>query len=168
MPGLTKIPATPLTRALIALVGGAIYVGSLDLVFACGYWWWLHGVEPWRIFQVIASGVLGSRSFHDGIASAALGLILQYAISFVMVGTYYVVSGWLPALVRRGWWIYGVLYGLWLYLAMTHIVLPLSATAKGSALPSWVIGSILESALLIGPPIAWIARRVRQDRVAAA
>jgi len=162
MPSLPKVAASSMTRVAIALVGGAIYVGSLDLVYACGYWWWLHNVPPGRILQVIASGVLGKRSFDDGIASVSLALVLQYAISFVMVGAYYVVSGWLPALIRRGIWIYGALYGLWLYIAMNDIVVPLSAAAKGSTIPSWVIGSIVESILLIGVPIAWIARWTRK------
>jgi hypothetical protein len=143
------------------LIAGAVYVGTLDLVFACGYWALLHGVPPARIIQVIASGVLGRRSFEMGISSVLLGLCLQYAISFVMVWAYYLASGWIPALIRRGIWIYGVLYGLWSYVAMNDIVVPLSAAMKGSTIPSWVVGSILESALLIGPPIAWLARRAR-------
>lgn len=162
MPIVSKVAVSSMTRVAVALVGGAFYVGLLDLVYACGYWWLLHGVPPERILQVIASGVLGRRSFDDGIASASLGLALQYAISFAMVGTYYVVSGWMPALIRRGIWIYGALYGLWLYVAMNDIVLPLSAAAKGSTISSWVVGSIVESVLLIGLPIAWIARWARK------
>ena len=162
MPVLSRLPASSVARPPMLLIGGTVFVGTLDLVFACGYWGLLHGVPPSRIIQVIASGVLGRRSFDEGISSVLLGLFLQYAISFVMVGAYYVVSGWIPALVRRGIWIYGVLYGLWQYVAMNGIVVPLSAAAKGSSIPSWVVGSILESALLIGPPIAWIARWARQ------
>ncbi|MEW9573601.1 hypothetical protein ABQJ54_17745 [Rhodanobacter sp. Si-c] len=161
MPVLSKVAASSMARVAVALVGGAVYVGSLDLVYACGYWWLLHGVPPGRILQVIASGVLGRRSFDGGIASVSLGLLLQYAISFVMVGAYYVVSGWMPALIRRAIWIYGALYGLWLYVAMNDVVVPLSAAAKGSTIPSWVVGSIVESVLLIGVPIAWIARWAR-------
>lgn len=161
MPILSRLPATAATRPPMLLIGGTVFVGTLDLVFACGYWRLLHGVPPTRIIQVIASGVLGRRSFDEGGASVLLGLFLQYAISFVMVWAYYAVSGWVPALIRRGIWIYGVLYGLWLYVAMNDIVVPLSAAMKGSTIASWVVGSILESALLIGPPIAWIARRAR-------
>lgn len=161
MPILSKAAASSMPRVAVALVGGAFYVGSLDLVYACGYWRLLHGVPPERILQVIASGVLGRHSFDEGAASASLGLVLQYAMSFVMVGAYYVVSGWIPALIRRGIWIYGALYGLWLYVAMNDIVVPLSAAAKGSTIPSWVVGSFVESVLLIGLPIAWIARWAR-------
>jgi hypothetical protein len=161
MPVLSRLSTSTVVRPAMLLAGGAVYVGTLDLAFACGYWGVLHGVPAARIIQVIASGVLGGRSFDEGIHSVLLGLLLQYTISFVMVWAYYVVSGWIPALVRRGIWIYGVLYGLWLYVAMNDIVVPLSAAMKGSTIPSWVAGSILESALLIGPPIAWIARRAR-------
>lgn len=159
----SRLSAATVTRPAMLLIGGAIFVGTLDLLYACGYWWLLHGVLPARIIQVIASGVLGRRSFDDGGASVLLGLVLQYAISFVMVWAYYLVSGWMPALIRRGIWIYGVLYGLWLYVAMNDIVVPLSAAMKGSTVPSWVVGSVLESALLIGPLVAWIARRARVD-----
>ncbi|MFK2878519.1 hypothetical protein [Rhodanobacter hydrolyticus] len=157
----SRLPVATVTRTATLLIGGAVFVGTLDLVYACGYWRLLHGVPPARIIQVIASGVLGRHSFDEGGISVLLGLVLQYAISFVMVWAYYMVSGWMPALIRRGIWIYGVLYGLWLYVAMNDIVVPLSPAMKGSTVPSWVVGSILESALLIGPLIAWIARRAR-------
>lgn len=142
----------------LVLIGAAMLIGALDLIYACTYWNISRGVPPIQIFQTVASGLLGMHSFRDGTVTVLLGALLQYLMLQVMVGTYYVVSRRLPALIRQPW-LYGPLYGLLLYVVMNIIVVPLSAAPKTPFVLSWIIGSIAMHVCVIGPLIAWFVRR---------
>lgn len=134
----------------------ALLAGTLDIAFACT-WWGLQGVPPLRIGQGIAAGLMGPSSFQGGEASAGLGFVLHYAIMLAMAAAYFVAARRLPAL-RAHPLAAGALYGLLLYVAMNHVVVPLSAAAPGPDDIAWRLASIVAHVLLVGIPIAWMAR----------
>lgn len=159
---------SPITRAAGAgadpfkwLGPGALAMGTLDLVFASTFWAIKAGVPATRIFQSIAAGVLGESSFTGGPASATLGIILHYAIIAAMMLSYYLVARRVPQMVDR-WLPFGALYGLWLYVAMTFIVVPLSAAGPGSRNALWM-GLSVAMHVLIGIGCAWCARKALDD-----
>lgn len=131
--------------------------GTLDIVYACLFWWLKAGVSPVRIFQSVAAGLLGQASFMGGGATAVLGLVLHFFIATSMAVTYFLVARRWSLLVRLPW-LCGNVYGLLLYAIMQGIVLPLSAAGHGSRDPLWVGGSIVVHMLLIGLPMALFAR----------
>lgn len=141
-------------------------LATADLIFACTYWHQLYDVPPSRLLQNIASGLLGKPAFKGGNQTMLLGLLLQYVMMFMMVGTYYIASRRIDALNRHPW-ICGLLYGVVLYVVMNHIVLPLSAAPKTPFVPSWIVSSILVH-LVIGVSIShgarWAARWLQQAR----
>jgi len=57
----------------------------------------------------------------------------------------------------------GAAYGLLLYGVMNYVVVPLSAAGAGSKNPLWITLSIAAHVLLIGIPIALLARRAHQE-----
>jgi hypothetical protein len=140
-----------------ALLLGTLTVGVLDITDALVFFG-LRGVPPIRIFQSIASGLLGKSSYQGGLATAVLGGFLHFFIAFMVVTTYYLASRRLPVLVRHVWFL-GPLYGLAVYLVMNQIVLPLSAAGVGGpkALPVLVNG-ILIHLVGVGLPSALFAR----------
>lgn len=111
------------------LLLGALAVGVVDLAFAFAFWW--GRVTPTRILQSIARGVLGREAFRGGTGTAVLGGFLHFVIATAMTLSYYVVSRRLPALVRHPW-SFGAAYGVLLYVAMSFVVLPLSAAGRPS------------------------------------
>lgn len=139
------------------IVAGTFWAGTADLAFAVGFWAIRADVPPVRILQSIASGVLGKASYAGGAASATLGAVLHYAIMAGMMAAYFLVARRIPRLTSR-WRSMGALYGLWLYVAMTRIVVPLSAAGPGSTNPTWVSASIAMH-VAIGVACAWFARR---------
>ena len=142
------------------IVSGGLLVGTLDLLFACGFWA-MRGVPPIRIAQSIAAGVLGDASFDGGAASAWLGVGLHYCIAMMFVLVYWLMARRAAALLRRPLR-YGLLYGLLLYLAMNFVVLPLSAAGMASFNDApWLVASIAMH-LLIGVLCARFARRAAQ------
>jgi len=132
--------------------------GLLDITYACVFWGWRAGVAPTRIFQSVAAGLLGPRSFEGGWLTAALGLVLHFLIAVSMAAAYWLGSRRLPALVRQPVWL-GAAYGLLLYGVMNGVVVPLSAAGPGPRNPLWMGLTIAVHMLFIGVPIALGAAR---------
>lgn len=147
------------------VVLGGLLLATLDALFATGYWR-VAADLPWtRVFQSVAAGVLGVDASRAGGERAAwLGLGLHYAIALVFVIVYVAAARPWPALVRRPLAL-GAGYGLWLYVAMNCIVIPLSAIGH---LPSfadvpWVASSVFMHAVF-GVVCALSARRALRAR----
>lgn len=146
-----------------AVLGGGIVAGLLDLFYACAYYGASHGVPPVRIFQSIAAGWVGrDAAIAGGDGTALLGIVSHFAIVLVMAAIYVFASRRLPILTRR-WARFGLLYGVALWLAMSFIVVPLSAAPPPSSFPFWgTLGAIL-SHMVVGLVIAGYAARARQE-----
>ena len=148
----------PVKQPSVYVLLGGLVAGSFDIIYACTFWYLKRGVLPARVFQSVASGLLGDASFTGGWRTAALGLALHYFIATAMAVTYY--------LFARRWsdlWekplVYGPMYGLLLYGIMNYIVVPLSAANPGSRNLLWVLLSIAVHTFLIGLPIALFVQR---------
>jgi hypothetical protein len=152
------MPAQRLSPAAFVLAGGLV-AGTLDIVYACVFWALKAGVPAERIFQSVASGLLGEASFDGGWSTAILGLGLHFFIATSMSVTYYLVAvRWAP--LRQRPVLYGSCYGVLLYLIMNYVVLPLSAAPRSSTRNAlWIGLSVLVHMFLIGVPIALFSRR---------
>lgn len=150
--------ATPYRSGAPWVLAGGLVAGTFDIVYACTFWWVKRGLPPERIFQSVASGLLGKASFEGGAKTAALGLGLHYFIATSMSVAYCLVARrWSP--LRNRPVPLGAAYGVLLYVIMNYIVLPLSAAPPGSKDPLWIGLSVAVHAFLIGIPIALFARR---------
>ena len=147
-------------RSALWVLAGGLVAGTFDITYACVFWAIKIGAPPTRIFQSVARGLLGAASFRGGAATAALGLFLHYFIATSMSFFYYFVA--------RKWAVLykyplrcGAVYGLFLFVFMTYVVVPLSAARGGGAAPDklWIALSILVHMFLIGVPIAFFTRR---------
>ncbi len=143
--------------SLYVLLGGLV-AGSFDITYACTFWYLKGGVLPPRVFQSVASGLLGDASFTGGWRTAALGLALHYFIATSMAVTYYLFARRWSGLWEKPF-VYGPMYGVLLYGIMNYIVVPLSAANPGSRNLLWVLLSIAVHAFLIGTPCAIFTRR---------
>ena len=135
----------------------AAVAGSLDLLYAFAFWG-TQGVPPVRILQSIASGWLGREAYSVGAPAAVLGALSHYGIVLVMAWACYRVARIWPALAWRPW-LFGPLYGAALYLAMTYVVVPLSAAGNGQW-PAWQWSQLAHLAAhmaLVGTPCAFAA-----------
>ena len=148
-----------MTPSATVLLGGLL-AGALDITYAWAFWAIKRGLPAERIFQSVASGLLGAKAFTGGPATAALGLALHFCIAISMAFTYYLVSLRWPVLRSRAV-ACGAAYGVLLYGIMNYVVVPLSAARPGSKDPLWVVLSVAVHVLLIGMPIALAARRAR-------
>ena len=141
-----------------AIVYGTLVVGTLDALDAVVFFGLRSGATPIRIFQSIASGLLGRASFQGGLGTAALGVCLHFFIAFVIVTIYHVASRRARILTDRPV-MFGLLYGVAAYFVMSRIVVPLSAAGGGGWPPMPVlVNGLLIHALGVGLPSALFAR----------
>lgn len=146
--------ATPVSPRLAVLYGGFV-AGSLDILAAA----LINRVDPLVILRAIASGLLGRAAFQGGLPVAALGLLLQWAMSLLIAAIFVLAARRLAWMCRR-WVLAGLAYGVVVFVVMEFVVVPLSAAKN----PHFTALSLLENVLamlLYGLIIAFFARRVR-------
>ena len=145
----------PILKAI--LIGGLIG-GALDLLFAVSFAGY-NGVAPSRIFQTIASGLLGDAAFSGGGGVAALGVSCHFALSVLWAVVFAIAAWQLPVLARRPF-VAGLAFGLIVFLDMRLLVLPLSAYPHPVTFkPLATVLDLLSHMLLFGVPIAMIVSR---------
>jgi hypothetical protein len=142
-----------------AILYATLVVGVLDATDGVVFLG-LHGQNPIQVLQYIASSVLGSRSFSDGIAGAGLGLVLHFAVSLVVAAIYILASRRIPVL-RTQWVLVGLLYGATVWAVMNLVFLPLTVVAHNPISAAALVNGIMGHALFVGLPCAFFARKVQ-------
>lgn len=142
----------------LSVIGGLI-TGTLHLIVQIGIVFGLILKTPLiSSFQYIASGAMGNAAFAGGLATALLGLVLDFIMTTIMAFVFILGADRIP-LLRRHVISGSLLYGLGLYFVMNLIVLPLSAAPELPAPPTWLlIELVLEHIVLIGLPLGLLVR----------
>ena len=142
----------------LSVIGGLI-IGLLHLIFQVGVVYDLLLKSPFiGSLQYVASGVMGDAAFTGGLATALLGVIIEFVMTIIIAGVFILSADRIP-LLRRHVIIGSLLYGFGVFIVMNFIVLPLSAAPTLPAPPMWLfIEIILEHILLIGLPLGLLVR----------
>jgi uncharacterized membrane protein YagU involved in acid resistance len=173
-------------RILWGILLGGLAAGVLDIVYAFVVYGPLsYGVSPQQVLQSVAAGWIGREASRaGGWDTALLGLGSHFLIATLMAAVYVLAAQGMKMLTTRAI-LWGLLYGLVLYVAMNYVVVPLSAAgANGHMAASlgeatarlqesfsqirprydanypWMLaGTIFTHTVLVGLPIALIAKR---------
>jgi hypothetical protein len=139
------------------ILGATLVVGALDMAEVTLFYG-LRGVPPTRIFQSVATGLLGRAAYGGGAGTAILGLGLHFVIAACVVIVYHLASRRIP-LLREEPLAIGALYGLLVYGVMYFVVQPLSAAGPPnfSSMPG-VLNSLFAHVACIGIPTGLLAR----------
>jgi hypothetical protein len=159
VPKVTPTISGTLERAFVLILKVGIIAGTLDIADALIFSHF-RGVAPGRVFQYIASGLIGMQSFQLGSSSVILGIALHYAIALAWTAIFYTASRKFAILLRKPV-ISGVIYGLAVYLFMNLVALPLSGVPhpiKVASLTSRING-VLAVVFFIGLTISLLIRR---------
>ncbi len=139
------------------IVIATLIAGTLDIL-AAFFFAGRAGVGPVGVLHFVASGPFGDRP-DAGAGFAAAGLAVHYAIMFCMVAAYMIAATRLP-LLNRYWVVAGLAYGLLLWLIMYGVVRPARWPQMSLTTDPWKIADQWFCHLiLVGLPIAWVARR---------
>jgi hypothetical protein len=114
-------------------------------------------VTPQRVFQGVASGLLGPRALEGGAGTAVLGLALHFLIALI-ISTIYVLAAQRLSFLLDHPLVAGALYGIAVYLVMFYVVLPLSRRAKRPFNVKFALTQLVIHIVIIGWSIALCAR----------
>jgi hypothetical protein len=148
-------------RPLDTIIYGGLLVALLDGLFALIFYGLILGAKPMRIFQSVASGLLGTASYEGGIQTFLLGILLHVVVACCIAAVYYVASLKLPVLIHHAV-VCGLIYGMIAYLGMNYVIIPLSAIGSRAFSLRVFLPAFIGHALLVGLPIALLARRSAQ------
>jgi hypothetical protein len=137
----------------VILIAG-LTCGVLDGLSATA----LAGGQWMRVFQFVASSVLGPNAFKGGVKVALLGIMIHFLVALSATAIYYAASRRIPALLNQAL-LFGVLYGIAIHFVMNFVVIPMSAIGSR---PIVLRGFLLQLAVhmvVVGPTIALMIRR---------
>jgi hypothetical protein len=139
------------------IVSAGVAVGVLDGIAASANAL-AHGNDPSKVWQYVASGVLGRHAFDGGAATIALGIVLHFIVALGAAAVFYVISGRFRFLRQRPFF-YGPIYGIAVYFFMREVVTPLSLVARIPYTIAGLLTGILIHVIFVGIPIVWIVSR---------
>jgi hypothetical protein len=150
--------------ALRTVLFAGCVAATIDIVFAFVFFGWTLGITPVRVLQSVATGWYGRASFEGGLTTAAVGLVSHYMILIVAAWFYYLASRRLP-LLNRAPLASGIAFGVAIYIAMTFVIVPLSATPARALTLSIVSAGQFLIHPVIGVAIAMITRGRAPERL---
>lgn len=147
----------------VNILKAGLLVGTLDITAACLNTWIVAGKGPEVVLKFVASGVFGrEEAFAGGWGMAAMGLLFHYLIALSFTWFFFrifpKVKTWVP-----NWILLGVLYGVFVWVVMNRLVVPLSNTPKG---PFNLQSALINAGILIvciGLPLAYMASRQKVE-----
>ena len=146
------------------IVWAGLTVAVLDALFAIVlYVVVLHATTPARVFQSIASGLLGKASYSGGASTVALGVVCHLTVAFGWTLIFYVASRRIDSIrellrTNAGSIAVGLAYGVFIWLAMDFVVLRVSR-ATPTPVANWRFWAMLAwHAVGVGLPMVKILR----------
>jgi uncharacterized membrane protein YagU involved in acid resistance len=140
-----------------AVLWGGLISGLLDAtdgVIAFAF----KGVNPIQVLQYIASGAIGKAAFNGGLLTALVGLVFHFFIAFVLAFMYSFVAERFPKIQQQPI-PFGLAFGASVNLAMTYVILPLTAVGPSAFEWPYFLNGLIGHALFVGVPIALAARK---------
>jgi hypothetical protein len=147
-----------MSGAFQAILWAGSSCAILDGVAACVQFE-LLGIKPLRVWQGVASGLLGERAFRHGWVSGSLGLLLHFVIALTAATVFVELCRQIP-FFARAYWISGPLYGVAIFLVMNLVVVPLSARPKRPVPSQAMIVQLIIHVFFVGLPIALATNRI--------
>ncbi|WP_162903262.1 DUF1440 domain-containing protein [Taibaiella koreensis] len=140
---------------MVILITGLI-AGSLDFMAAVLLFVSRSKQRPSVLLRYIASAAFGSRAFSGGSGMALLGLGFHYLIAFFWAAVYFVVFQRIFT-CGTGVLVNAIVYGLFVWVIMNLVVLPLSKAAPRPFSAPVALINILILIVAIGLPCAYAA-----------
>jgi len=142
-----------------------LVAGTLDILFAMILTLW-SGREIDGMLRYVGSGPFPA-AMQMGTAGAILGLVTHFVLIAVMASLFIIIAWRQRALVDRPV-LWGVAYGLATYVVMNWIVVPLRFGSPLPPSPLAIATQLFAHVVLVGIPIALVARRGLAGRTSPA
>jgi hypothetical protein len=141
-----------------ALLWAGLTAGLLDASAGVLVYYIWFGFNPFQVLQYIAEGAFGPDAMTGGFPMVLAGLGLHFFIAYVAAGVYLLVYARLQVLGQYAV-VSGLLYGAAIWASMNLLVIPNSNIPPAPFDPGLAIVGIIWHMVLVGLPIALIAKK---------
>ena len=148
-----------LLSLLGAILKAGIIVGIFDAIAASVHAYGFAGVTPDGVFRYVASGVFGADAFTGDSSIAAWGLFFHFIVATGWTALFFLLY---PKInfFSSSKYLAGIIYGLFIWLMMGRIVVPLSnVPPQPFHFTIRTVVMILIHMFVIGVPISFLANR---------
>ncbi len=162
---LSKTPANPFVMpALKTVMLAWLVAGSLDIISAILLNGAITGsIRPLRLLQGVASGAFGKEALTGGIPMALAGLLFHYFFALVWVLVFFFGYPFIPFLQKHKI-ISGLLYGIFVWIIMNRVVVPLSRITPGPFRWDRALMNMAILMVMIGLPISLFIHKYYEGR----
>ncbi|MBA3647100.1 MAG: DUF1440 domain-containing protein [Chitinophagales bacterium] len=144
---------------LKTILTSGFLAGTLDLTTALVvYSVMLQKVTATRLLQSIASGVFGKTAYDGGSEMVIFGIVLHFMIAFSFAIFYFFIYPHIPFLKKQKI-ISGLLYGLFAWIIMNLIILPLVFSHLSVMTPNSIVIGATILMIMIGLPISIVTSK---------
>jgi hypothetical protein len=145
-------------KQINAMLLAGLLAGTLDGLAAAILYVIRTGKNPLAVFRFIASGVFGPDALSGGTSMAMMGILFHYIIATGWAVLFFMACSRFTMLLKN-WMVSGISYGLFVWLMMNLVVLPLSRVPSVPIAVNGAIIGILVLMFCIGLPISFLARK---------
>jgi hypothetical protein len=145
-------------NALKIILFTGLLVGSLDILAAFIDYYIATGKGPGGVLKFIASAALGRKAFSGGTGVILLGLLFHFIIALCFTVLFY----WLYPRIKflsANPILTGIIYGIFIWLIMNLLVLPLSNAPHLAMKTQRIIKAIIILICMIGLPLSFIMQK---------
>lgn len=136
----------------------ALIAGSLDICLAFLTAFIKSGAGADRVLRFVASGLIGKNAFTGSDWIVLLGLLIHYMIAIVFSFIFFLFYPKLQRLIKNKILI-GIYYGIFVWITMNLLVLPLSKTPSVVYSAGNVFIGISVLIIAIGLPLTFMAAK---------
>lgn len=151
-------------KFLEAVIKISFIAGTLDILCALVQFYIKTGKNPVAVLKFIASGFFGKEAFADNSLMPIYGLFFHYVIAFSWTALFFFLFPKISFLSKNKF-VSGAVYGVFIWIIMTLLILPLS---NAPDLPFNIIQSILGIIILIlavGIPISILTEKFYRTKL---
>lgn len=145
-------------KLLATIFWTGLMVGTFDIFAAFMQYYLSFHRNPLRVLLFIASGVFGKNAYSGGNIMYFAGALFHYVFAYAFTFLFFFIYP-LSSVLSYNRIITGILYGVFAWLVMNLLVVPISKTA---AIPFQWPKALLAMAILvvaIGLPLSFLAHR---------
>ncbi len=135
-----------------------LLVGVLDIIAAMLSFYLSTGKSPLIVLKFIATAVQGAEAYAGGTTSILLGLALHFSVAFLFTLFFFLIYKPLK-LDRYNSYLTGILYGIFIWLVMNKLVLPMTSVKQQAF--QWLEAgkAMLILVAMIGLPLAFMLKK---------
>jgi hypothetical protein len=111
------------------------------------------GATPAQVFQGIARGALGRAALSGGTTAVVVGVLAHFTVAFGAAAVYYAATRLWPKLNEHPL-VFGPLYGAFVHVFMSFVVIPLSAIGPQPIVWTTFLEVLAIHLVVVGPSIS--------------